>query len=104
MGDRFVNFVVDKPWIAMLCGLLLVMALAPGGQHIRADFSYRVWFGDEDPLIVEFDAFERRFGNDESTMVVMHSPSGIFDEESAKLLVDLTSRMWTMRFAPLATT
>ncbi len=96
MGDRFVNFVVDKPWIAMLCGLLLVMALAPGGQHIRADFSYRVWFGDEDPLIVEFDAFERRFGNDESTMVVMHSPSGIFDEESAKLLVDLTSRMWTM--------
>lgn len=96
MGDRFVNFVVDRPWMALLCAFLLVAALFPGGQHIRADFSYRVWFAGDDPLIVEFDAFERRFGNDESTMVVMHSPSGIFDEDSAKLLVDLTERMWKM--------
>ncbi len=96
MGDRFVSFVVDRPWISLLLGVLLFGALGPGGEHIRADFTYRVWFADDDPLIVEFDAFERRFGNDESTMVVMHSPSGVFDEDSAKLLVELTDQLWKM--------
>ena len=96
MGERFVNFVVGRPWFAMLAGLLILGVLMPGGENIRADFSYRVWFADDDPLIVEFDAFERQFGNDESTMVVMHSPSGIFDEDSAKLLIDLTDRLWKM--------
>ena len=93
-GGRFVRFIVDKPWIALFVGLAILAAAGPGGRHIKADFTYRVWFNDNDPLLAEFDAFERRFGNDESTMVVVHSPSGVFDLDSASLLVELTEGLW----------
>jgi len=94
LGKRFVDFIIAHPWRALLGGLVVLMAIMPGGQHITADFSYRVWFNDDDPLIVEFDAFERRFGNDEVALVIVHSPSGMFDEESATLLRGLTEKMW----------
>lgn len=93
-SDRFVSFLVDHPWRALLVGLATLMAAMPGAQYVQPDFSYRVWFNDDDPLIQEFDRFERRFGNDETILVVVHSPSGIFDVESAKLLQDLTEALW----------
>ena len=43
---------------------------------------------------MRFDAFERRFGNDDAVVVAVHSPSGIFDLDSATLLRELTERMW----------
>ncbi|MFT5429926.1 MAG: putative RND superfamily exporter protein [Myxococcota bacterium] len=66
----------------------------PGLRRLKPDFTYRVWFHDDDPLIEEFDAFEKRFGNDEAAVVVVHSPSGIFDLESSLLVYELTERLW----------
>lgn len=94
-GRAWVGFIVERPAVAILLGLLLVAALAPGIRHLRAEFSYRVWFAEGDPLLADFDAFERRFGNDQSAIVLVHSPSGIFDVESATLLRELTEKMWT---------
>lgn len=78
----------------MLAGISLVMALGAGGKALQPDFSFRVWFTDHDPLITEFDAFERRFGNDDRSVVIVHSPSGIFDKETVTLLNELTEAMW----------
>ena len=89
-----VQFITEKPWRALLVGFVVFMACASGGQHIAPDFSYRVWFNEDDPLIEEFDAFERRFGNDDRAVIIIHSPSGIFDQESAQLLLDLTEAAW----------
>ncbi|MCJ8347492.1 MMPL family transporter, partial [bacterium] len=38
--------------------------------------------------------FERRFGNDDNVVVVMRSPSGIFDKSSASTLIKLSEDMW----------
>ncbi|MEC8024684.1 MAG: MMPL family transporter, partial [Myxococcota bacterium] len=93
-SERLVNFIITKPKRTMLLGLLMFFVLAPGGAKLFPDFSYRVWFQEEDPLIVEFDAFEKRFGNDEAAIIAVHSPSGIFDIESALLVYELTERIW----------
>ena len=63
-------------------------------KNIDADFSYRTWFRDGDVLLNEFDAFERRFGNDDAIVVVVHSENGVFDIESTELLNNLTADMW----------
>lgn len=94
-GRAFVGFITRRPFVSLLLGALLLGVLVPGVRALRAEFSYRVWFADDDPLLRTFDAFERRFGNDQSAIVIVHSPSGIFDVESATLLRDLTERMWT---------
>ncbi|MCG8418830.1 MAG: MMPL family transporter [Proteobacteria bacterium] len=93
-GDRFVDFIATHPRKALAAGLMLLALLVPGLGKLQADFSYRIWFDEDDPHLARFDAFERRFGNDEAIAVIMHSPSGIFDVESAATLVALTEGMW----------
>jgi predicted RND superfamily exporter protein len=94
MACTLINFVLTRPKSALLAALAAVLILLPGIQHFKADFSYRIWFRETDPGLVRFDAFERKFGNDESSAIAVHSPSGIFDKDSAQLLVDLTQDLW----------
>ncbi len=96
MRERTVDLIVNRPWLSLFLGLAMFLACAIGGKTLAPDFSYRVWFNDGDPLIVEFDAFERRFGNDDRAMVIIHSPSGIFDTDSAQTLIDMTERAWRL--------
>ena len=72
-----VQTIVHKPWRSLLFGLCVFFALGYGAQSLKPDFSYRVWFNEGDGLLVEFDTFERRFGNDDRAVVIVHSPSGI---------------------------
>ena len=65
-------------------------AIAAGLPRLKANFTHTAFFKGNDPALLRFEAFERRFGNDDAVVVVVHSPSGIFDVESATLLRELT--------------
>ena len=90
----FSRFILDHPWRSISLALVLVALLVPGLRYMEADFGYRIWFRSDDPLLSKFDAFERRFGNDEMVAVVVHSPTGIFDRGSVAILHELTEEMW----------
>lgn len=94
LARRVVSWIQSYPrrWAVLMIALLV--ALSPGLGRVRADFTHRGFFYDSDPLLQAFDAFERQFGNDDRVIVALHSPSGIFDVDSAKLLGELTEKMW----------
>jgi uncharacterized protein len=94
ISDWLIAKIVGRPWTTLLIGVLVLGALAPGLAFLGADFSYRIWFDEDDPYLAAFDAFERRFGNDEAIGIVVQSPSGVFDHDTAALLVELTEQMW----------
>lgn len=92
--ENMASFIVKNPIKVLSIGLILIALLVPGLTKLDKDFGYRIWFKAGDPDIVRFDAFERRFGNDDNVVVVMRSPSGIFDKSSASTLIELSERMW----------
>jgi predicted RND superfamily exporter protein len=93
---KMVDFIVGRPVLSMLLGLALVGAGTAGVRFAHADFTHKAYFWDDDPHLIRFDAFERRFGNDDAVVVAIHSPSGIFDLDSAALLREATQRMWNV--------
>lgn len=93
-GTSFAGWLVDHPWWAMLLALLLAVPCTLGMKHITSDFSHRGFFMPDDPMLVAVEELERRFGNDDSVVLVVHSPSGIFDRETVALLHELTAGMW----------
>lgn len=94
IARTFVGFIRKRPIVALLLGLALVAALVPGMGGLRPNFTYRGFFYPTDPLLTAFDAFERQFGNDDSVILVVHSPDGIFDESSAAHIVEVTEALW----------
>jgi len=89
-----IRWILGNPWKTLAISFLVLGLMAPQMKNIDADFSYRTWFRDGDVLLNEFDAFERRFGNDDAIVVVVHSENGVFDIESTELLNKLTADMW----------
>lgn len=94
VAERFIRLITSRPWVALGLALVIAAAVIPAGlARVYSDVSYRIWFRDDDPYLMEYDAFQARFGNDAAVVLVVHSPSGIFDADSAPLIVDLTNQM-----------
>ncbi|MGH1468584.1 MAG: efflux RND transporter permease subunit [Bdellovibrionales bacterium] len=96
---HFTHKFIDSPWKTILFSLVLLFALSAGVSKLYANFGYRVWFQETNPNLIEFDAFERKFGSDEVALVAVHSPDGIFDSESINLIKDLTDDLWQSKDA-----
>jgi uncharacterized protein len=94
VADAAAALVTNHPWKALLSALLLIAAAVPGLQQLSPDPTHRAYFKATDPLRVEVEAMERRFSNDDSVVLFVHSPSGVFDPQTAELLVQLTEEMW----------
>jgi predicted RND superfamily exporter protein len=88
------KFITDKPWLTLAISFVTMAALSMGLGKMTVNFTHTAFFRDTDPARQRFEAFERQFGNDDAVIVVVHSPSGIFDKESTELMRKLTERMW----------
>ena len=95
--DSIAYFVSHSPLKSLSIVLILMCILLPGLKNLEQDFGYRIWFSEDDPNIKNFDRFERRFGNDDNAVILMHSSSGIFDIDSARTLIDITQKLWQIR-------
>lgn len=95
-GRKLVDWISMKPWQALLVGFVLLLAMIPGYRWFSVDFSYMTWFFEGDPAVQEYRTFEDFFGNDETILIALHSPDGIFDKESATLVSELTEAMWKL--------
>lgn len=93
IGSALANTIVGHPWKTLAATLLVGAALLQGLGRLTQDYSYRSWFRPNDALLAEFDHFERQFGNDDALLVAVHSPSGIFDSDSASLVRELTEEL-----------
>ena len=93
-NQRFVGWIEAHPRRAMALGLLLVLGLAPGLLHIQTDFAHTGFFSPDDPKLQKFEAFEKRFGNDDTVVIVVESPSGIYDLATLSLVRWLTEELW----------
>ena len=88
------RFVTQRAKWSIFLSIVLTLVLLPQIRHLRSDFSYRIWFAEDDPLLTSFDAFERKFGNDENVAILIETPEGIFTPESVRLLQTFTEKMW----------
>lgn len=92
--ERLTAIVVEHPWRALIAGLAVMLALAPGLSRLKQDSGFRMWYQEGSPALRALDDFERQFGAESASLVVVHSPSGIFDTESVELLRELTRDLW----------
>lgn len=89
-----VGLIAAHPWRAMALGLVMVLGLAPGLLRLQTDFTHTGFFNLDDPKLKKFEAFERRFGNDDTVVIAVHSPSGVYDTATIALLQWLTDQVW----------
>lgn len=92
--DSFITSIQAHPKRYLWISLLLFVVTVPGLIFIKEDFSYRIWYSEEDPLLQTFDKFERYFGNDDNLIMAIYNKKGLYNPESIKKISQLTQDMW----------
>jgi len=88
------DWIRDHLKLSLFLSFLFLAALAPGLASFAEKYDVRIWFRETDPLIKTLNSFERQFGNDESIVVVLHAPDGLFKPGPAKVLREITEKLW----------
>ena len=70
------------------------LLLAPGLFLIKKDFTYKIWHQSGDPLLASFNEFQNRFGNDDSLIIGVTSPQGLFRPEVFRTIKKLSETFW----------
>jgi len=90
MKQKIVNSIINRPWVAIILSLIVFSLSIPGLMQTKQNFSYRVWFKKDDPLLNSIDKFEEEFGSSESTVIVVTNKDGIFNKETISYISKLT--------------
>lgn len=97
---RYANWVVKHPWLTIIGCLLLVMAFASGGKHLQFKTDYRVFFSDDNPQLLNFDALETNYTKNDNVMFILAPKTGdAFDNETLEAVKLLTEKAWQVPYS-----
>lgn len=77
--------------------LLVVFSTSFGLFKIKSNFSVRTWLDQDGVQIQRLNEFEYDFGSEESIIIQIYNPQGIFNKDSLKLVSEITEKLY---FAP----
>ncbi len=80
-ADRLSAFVVTHRRGVLLAVLALTLLAGLGARDLRFDTSIDAWFLDDDPMVLAYEAFQERFGADETVLVAVTAEGGVFELE-----------------------
>ena len=76
--------------------IFCLLAYCPGLMYVKANFTYKSWYSDKDPNVLEFLNFEKKFGNDDSAVIVIRSKKSTINKEFAEMIKNLTNDVWNV--------
>ena len=83
-----------------LLSLLAVFAAASGGARLSFTTNYRVFFSEDNPQLLAFEALENTYNKNDNVMFVLAPADGdVFTRETLAAVRDLTERAWQMPYS-----
>ena len=93
--DQFVHFIISSPKKVLLIFGLMLALCTPGLLYVKANFTYKSWYSDKDPNVIDFLNFEKKFGNDDNAVIVIHDRAQTtLSKEFALMVKNLTAEIW----------
>ncbi len=98
-GD-FANFIIRWRFVVIAFTLLLVFAGASGMPKLQFANNYRVFFSDQNPDLVAFEAFQNIYTKNDNVMfVVQPKTKDLFSGDVAGAIEFITKEAWQIPFA-----
>lgn len=94
MRELILGWILVRPKPTLILSTLLFLAFIPGLFFLKVDFSYRAWYTDTDTLLLNYDKFERIFGNDDSVVISIKNKNGLYNPQAISLIYKVTEELW----------
>jgi uncharacterized protein len=98
--NRYAQFVVSHPWRMLLFTLILVLGAGSGGRLIEFSNDYRVFFSEDNPELLAFEAMQDVYTKTDNVLFVIEPKDGnVFTHETLGLIEKLTEASWQVPYS-----
>jgi len=98
--DKIFSFLAKHPiWVILVC-IAFVVVNASAVQNLSFKSDYQVFFGDDNPQLVAFEAMQKTYDkSDNVSFVVVPKNGKVFTKEHLTALQSLTKRSWQVPYS-----
>lgn len=95
MKARFFSAVIRYRWWILISSLVLVMAAAMGAQRLVFKGDYRVFFSEENPQLLAFEAMQKIYSKSDNVAFILSPKDGeVFTASTLQAVQELTEAAW----------
>lgn len=99
MTTAYAGWVIHRRWPVIALSLLLVVSAGWGAQFIGFATNYRVFFSDDNPQLVAFEALQDVYTKDDNISFVIKPAKGeVFTPGMLAAIRDLTDEAWKLPY------
>lgn len=96
MLEKYISQVLKRPALIMIAALIVATVASMGAGSLSFRSDERVFFSEDNPYLAKLDAFESRYGKENTILVVIHSAKGtVFTPDTLQALAEIGDDLWT---------
>ncbi len=94
------KWVLHHRWSIIFFSLVFVTLAASGGRLLNFTTSYRVFFSEDNPQLLAFEALENTYTRNDGVLIVFEPNDGnAFSREMLKLVEETTEKAWQIPYS-----
>jgi predicted RND superfamily exporter protein len=98
--SAFPLWVIRFRWWIIIISLLLVALAGSGGRFISFTTNYRVFFSEDNPQLLAFDALENTYVKNDNVLIVLAPDNGdVFTRKTLSIVEELTEKSWQIPYS-----
>lgn len=98
--QRYAQSIIRFRWWVILTSFVLAMLIASGGKYLSFDTDYRVFFSDENPELMAFEALQNTYSKEDNILIALTPKNGdVFTQENLSAIEWLTQQAWQIPYS-----
>ena len=93
--DRYIAALLRRRWLVVALATLIMLAMTAGARFIAATNDYRILFGENNPQLAAFEAFENTYAVSNTALIAIAPREGsVFTRKTLGAIEGLTEAAW----------
>ncbi|ELR69511.1 Putative exporter of the RND superfamily [Fulvivirga imtechensis AK7] len=99
-GAGLARFVIRYRWMLILASVLSVLAAGYGAKNITFNSDYHVFFSEDNPQLLAYDALQNKYTKDDNVFVVFEPKDGnVFSPSTLSAIEEFVALGWQTSFS-----
>ena len=100
MAEQFARWVIRWRYLVVLTVIAMIVAAGTGMPRLSMSNDYRMFFGEDNPQLLEFERMQNTFNKNDNIMFVITPKDGkVFSIETLRAVKTLTKEAWQIPFS-----
>ena len=100
MKHPWLNYSVQRPWLAMVLVLLVMVLCSIGAKNLYFRGDFRIFFSQDNPQMQAFERMQAQFNKSDNMLVAVVPADGdVFSPEVLTVVKKLTDAAWQTPFS-----